>query len=213
MQKRLVCAAALGRLSAMTANGAALRHYKAAGISAEGIARLSTVATLQIEKLIALSEQLLTTAGSDMLEKLMPACLSRTGLDHEVDTETLIAELFSAGWLKPLAQAIVASWKSALAALEAEPVAIPAGSTLKQITQLLSEHVKRKAPLLFVQTLQDELAAPTLLAALRTWLERKRLGTGPEPVVKMLTHEGIDLLFQIQCDQLKQYCEQTGRAD
>ena len=84
---------------------------------------------------------------------------------------------------------------------------------MKQITQLLSKHVKRKSPLLFVQTLQNELAAPTLLAALRTWLERKSSGTGPEPVVKMLTHEGIDLLFQIQCDQLRQYCEQIVSAD
>jgi hypothetical protein len=217
-QMQLALAAALGGLSAMTANGAALRHYKAAGISAEGIARLSAVATRQIDKLIALSEALLTTAGSDMLEELMPACLFRTGLENAVDTETLITELCKARWLKPVAQAIVTSWEAALAALGAEPVSLPAGLTLKQITQLLSEHVKREAPLRFVQMLQKELAAPTLLAAKRTWqertwMERRGFGRGDEPVFKMLTHEGIELLFQIQCDQLRQYCEQTGRAD
>ena len=217
-QMQLVLAAALGGLSAMTASGAALRHYKAAGISTEGIARLSAVAARQIDKLIALSEELLTTAGSDMLEELMPACLFRTGLENAVDTETLIAELCKARWLKPVAQTIVTSWEAALAALGAEPVSLPAGLTLKQITQLLSEHVKREAPLRFVQMLQKELAAPTLLAAKRTWqertwMERRGFGQGEEPVFKMLTHEGIELLFQIQCDQLRQYCEQTGRAD
>lgn len=217
-QMQLVLAAALGGLSVMTANGAALRYYKAAGISAEGIARLSAVATRQIDKLIALSEELLTTAGSDMLEELIPACLFRTGLENAVDTKTLMADLDKARWLKPVAQAIVTSWEAALAALGAEPVSLPTGLTLKQITQLLSEHVKREAPLRFVQLLQKELAAPTLLAAKRTWLERtwmerRGFARDSEPVFKMLTHEGIELLFQIQCDQLRQYCEETRRAD
>ena len=199
-QKRLVCAAALGRLSMMTAKGEALQHYKESGISAAGVQRLSAVATRQIEKLIAVSEQLLTTMGSTMLDNLMPGCLARTSLARQVDMETLIAGLVSAGWLAPLAQAIVTSWKSALATLEAEPLAIAAGSTMQQITQCVFENTERKAPRLFAQAMQRELAAPTLLAALRTWIGDTRPA------------EGLELLFQIQCDQLRQYCEQTERA-
>ena len=210
-QQSLVCAAALGRLSAITANGKALQHYKAAGISAAGVLRLSAVATRQIEKLIALSEQLLTTMGSAMLEQLMPACLARTGLDNQVDKKTLIADLVRVGWLMPVAQAIVASWESTRAILDAELVPIPEGSTMRQILQRVHEHDNRRAPLFFVQALQRELAAPTLLAALRTWLKLPTIRL-PHCTLEMLTHEGIDALFQIQCDQLRQYCEQIASA-
>jgi ankyrin repeat protein len=200
IQKRLICAAALSRLSVLTAEGKALAHYKAAGISAAGIARLSAVATRQIDKLIAVSEQLLTTMGGDMLEKLVPACLSRIGLDNQADTATLSADLVSAGWIKPLAQAIAKSWKSALATLEAEPLAIKAGSTVQQIMQCVLENTERKAPLYFAPAMQGELAAPTLPAALRTWVRDARPAAA------------LDMLFQIQCKQLRQYCERIVGA-
>jgi ankyrin repeat protein len=195
-QKRLVCAAALSRLSVLAAEGKALAHYQAAGISAAGMARLSAVATRQIEKLIAVSEQVLTSLGGVMLDKLVSDCLAGTNPSHEVEMAALNASLVSAGWLPPLAQAIAMSWKAALAALESEPVSIPAGSTMKQITQLLCDNIERKAPQIFAQAMQRALAAPTLLAALRTWIGDAK------------SVEGLDLLFQIQCDQLRQYCEQ-----
>ena len=106
------------------------------------------------------------------------------------------ASLVSEGWLPPLAQAMAMSWKAALAALESEPVSIPAGLTMKQVTQLLCGNIERKAPQVFAQAMQRALAAPTLLAALRTWIGDAK------------SVEGLDLLFQIQCDQLRQYCEQ-----
>ena len=99
-----------------------------------------------------------------------------------------------------MAQAVARAWTSALATLEAEPLAIAAGATLKQITQGLRENIERKAPRLFAQAMQRELAAPTLLAALRTWVGGARAA------------EGLDMLFQIQCDQFRQYCEQLGSA-
>ena len=71
---------------------------------------------------------------------------------------------------------------------------------MQQITQCVFENTERKAPRLFAQAMQRELAAPTLLAVLRTWIGDTRPA------------EGLDLLFQIQCDQLRQYCEQTERA-
>jgi ankyrin repeat protein len=200
VQKRLVCAAALSRLSVLTAEGKALAYYKVARISAGGVERLSAVATRQIEKLIAISEQLLTSMGSAMLETLIPDCLARTSLARQVDTENLIANLVSAGWLTPLAQAIVTSWKSVLATLESEPLAIAAGSTMQQISQCVFENTEHKAPQIFAQAMQRQLAAPTLLAALRTWIGNAR------------SAEGLDLLFQIQCDQLRQYCEHITSA-
>ena len=201
-QKRLACAAALSRLSVLTAEGKALAPYRAAGISAAGLERLSAVAMRQIEKMIAVSEQVLTSMGSVMLDKLVQACLASTNPSHEVETAALNASLVSAGWLPPLAQAIALSWKSAMAALESEPVPIPipAGSTMKQITQLLCESIERKAPPVFAQEMQRELRAQTVVAALRTWIGDAK------------SVEGLDLLFQVQCDQLRQYCEQIMGA-
>ena len=200
VQKRLVCAAALSRLSVLTAEGKALAYYKVARISAAGVERLSALATRQIEKLIAVSEQLLTTMGSAMFENLVPDCLAGTSLARQVDAESLVANLVRAGWLTPLAQAIVTSWKSALTTLEAEPLAIAAGSTMQQITQCVFDNTERKAPQIFVQAMQRALAASALLAALRTWIGDAK------------SAEGLDLLFQVQCDQLRQYCQQIASA-
>ena len=91
-----------------------------------------------------------------------------------------------------MAQAIVTSWKSALATLEAEPLAIAAASTMQQINQCVFEITERKASQIFAQVMQRELVAPMLLAALRTWIGDAK------------SVEGLDLLFQIQCDQLRQ---------
>lgn len=184
----------------LAANGKALAHYTAAGISEAGVTRMSAVATRQIEKLIAVSEQLLTSMGSAMLENLIPDCLARTSLARQVDAEVLVANLVSAGWLTPLAQLIVTSWKLTLAALEAEPLAIPAGSTMQQITQSVIENTERKAPLYFSHAMQSAIAGPMLLAALRTWIGDAK------------SAEALDLLFQIQCDQLRQYCGQIASA-
>lgn len=202
-QRRLACAAALSRLSVLAAEGKALAPYRAAGISGAGLERLSVVATRQIDKMIAVSEQVLTSMGSAMLDKLVQDCLARTNPSHEVEIAALNASLVSAGWLPPLAQAIALSWKSAMVALESEPVPIPipVGSTMKQITQLLCESIERKAPPVFAQEMQRELRAQTVVAALRTWIGNAK------------SVEGLDLLFQIQCDQLRQYCEQAGRTE
>ena len=199
-QKRLICASALSRLSVLTAEGQALAHYRVAKISAAGLADLSAVATRQIEKLIAVSEQLLTTMGRAMLENLVPDCLGATSLARQVDAENLVANLVSAGWLPPLARVIVTCWKAALTVLESQPVSTSAESTMKQITQLLCDSIEHKAPPIFALAIQRELAAPALLAALRTWIGDAK------------SVEGVDLLFQIQCDQLRQYCEQIVSA-
>lgn len=198
-QKRLVCAAALSRLSVLAGKGQALENYKAAGISAAALERLSSVATRQIERMIAISEQVLTSSAGDMLDKLMQDCLAKTNFT-DVDTDALSASLVREGWLAPLAQAIVRAWAAALASLEVEPLALREGSTVKQVAQDLREHIEGKAPRLFAQAMQWELGAQTLVAALRTWIGGARAA------------EGLHMLFQFQCDQFRQYCEQIGSA-
>jgi hypothetical protein len=198
-QKRLVCAAALSRLSVLAGKGQALENYKQAGISAAALERLSAVATRQIERTIAISEQVLTSSGGAMLDKLIQDCLAKTSFT-DVDTDALRASLVTEGWLAPLAQAIVRAWAAALASLAAEPLALRDGSTVKQVAHDLREHIETKAPRLFAQAMQRELGAQTLVAALRTWIGGARAA------------EGLHMLFQIQCDQFRQYCEQLGRA-
>ncbi|MDB5756785.1 MAG: hypothetical protein JWM30_74 [Burkholderia sp.] len=197
--KRLVCAAALSRLSVLAGKGQALENYKQAGISAAALERLSAVATRQIDRTIAISEQVLTSSGGAMLDKLIQDCLAKTNFT-DVDTDALSASLVTEGWLAPLAQAIVRAWAAALASLAAEPLAIREGSTVKQVAQDLREHIETKAPRLFAQAMQRELGAQTLVTALRTWIGGARAA------------EGLHMLFQIQCDQFRQYCEQLGRA-
>jgi hypothetical protein len=57
---------------------------------------------------------------------------------------------------------------------------------------------EREAPRLFAQALSRELDSPSLIAALRTLIGDNKAA------------EPIDILFQAQCDQLRQFCEQTG---
>jgi len=198
-QKRLVCAAALSRLAVLAGKGEALENYKAAGISAAALERLSAVVTRQIERMIALSEQVLTSAGDAMLEKLNRDCLAKTNFT-DVDTDTLRAGLVREGWLAPLAEAIVRAWATALASMAAEPLALRDGSTVKQVAHDLREQIEARTPRLFAQAMQRELGAQTLVAALRTWIGGARAA------------ECLHMLFQIQCDQFRQYCEQLDSA-
>ena len=198
-QKRLVCAAALSRLPTLTGKGQALEGYTAAGISAAGRERLSAVATRQIEKIIALSEQVMTSFASARLDTLMRDCLARTSL-ASVDAVAMQASLVREGWLEPVAQAVVRAWTSALVTLDNEPLTTTNGSTVKQAREVLLEHIERNAPRHFALAMQRELDAPTLIAALRTWIGGATAA------------EAYHQLFQIQCDQLRQYCEQLGTA-
>jgi ankyrin repeat protein len=197
-QKRLICAAALNMVTVLTADGKALLPYKAAGISAAGVASLSTVATHQIEGLIGVSENVLTTLGNTMVNALVQACMAASASSDPVEIDALRARLVDAGWLAPVAQAIAVSWKSPLAALEAGPAALPASSSIKPASTSGRRRVEREAPRLFAQALLRELDSPSLIAALRTLIGDNKAA------------EPIDILFQAQCDQLRQFCEQTG---
>lgn len=197
-QKRLICAAALNMLPVLTADGKALAHYKAAGISAAGVERLSAIATHQVEGLIGVAENVLATLGTTMVNELMRACMAASVYPNRVDIDALRAMLVDAGWLAPVAQAIAVSWRSAFAALEAGPAALPASSGITPASTSWRGRVEREAPRLFAQALSREFDSQSLVAALH-----KLIGDSKAA-------EPIDILFQAQCDQLRQFCEQTN---
>lgn len=199
-QKRLCCASALCLLPALTRHGQAGRIYTAAGISAAGTARLTAVANAQTESLIVLAEAVMATQGRSMLENLMSACLAKTNLTLQLNREDLSANLVDAGFMPPLAQCIATSWTSALATLDDEPGAMPAGCSRKEARQYLLNDIENRAPAPFATALQRELDSPALVAALRRF------------IADIKSAEGLHMLFQIQCDQLRQYCAQLPGA-
>ena len=166
-------------------------------VAAAGNGHVAVVAH-QIEGLIGVSENVLTTLGNTMVNELVQACMAASASSDRVEIDALKARLVDAGWLAPVAQAIAVSWKSALAAQEAGPAALPASSSIKPASTSGRRRVEREAPRLFAQALLRELNSPSRIAALRTLIGGDKAA------------EPIDILFQAQCDQLRQFCEQTG---
>jgi hypothetical protein len=185
----------------LTKDGRAVQVYTAAGISGASTVRLTVVANHQVEKVIAVAEQVLTSLGSAMFENLVQDCLARTDLAHQVDCGELSASLVNAGFLKPVAQAIAAAWAVALAVQGEAPALVPTGYTGRQLAQFMRDDVAAKAPEPFRKALQRELALPALLTAFRTLV-----GTTKQA-------DALDLMFQIQCDQLRQYCALSSTPD
>jgi hypothetical protein len=200
-QKRWYCASALSSLPVLTKDGKAVQVYKAAGISGAGTQRLTVVANRQVEKVIAMAEQALTSLGSAMFENLVQDCLARTDLAHQVDRDELSASLVNAGFLKPVAQAIASAWAAALAVQGEAPALVPIGCTGRQLAQFMRDDVAAKAPEPFRKALLRALAQPALLTAFRTLI-----GTTKQA-------DALDLMFQIQCDQLRQYCALSSTPD
>ena len=196
--KRWYCASALSRLPVLTSDGKAVQAYKTSGISGAAAERLTVVANLQVRQVHAMAEQCLISLGSAMLENLVQDCLAKTDLAYQVDRDALGASLVNAAFLQPVAQVIAAAWASALAVLGEAPALVPAGYTTRQLAQFMRDDVALKAPAPFGKALQRGLAQAGLLTAFRTLV-----GTRKEA-------DALDLMFQIQCDQLRQYCSHAA---
>jgi ankyrin repeat protein len=193
-QKRLYCASALTRLRVLSAEGKACSVYRDSGISAAAIESLTAVANSQIEALVTVAEQAVAALVGAMLDKLISDCLAKTNVAYQLNEDELGTSLVEAGFIGPVAQAIAMGWKSALAALGDEPVAIPTGLSIKQAMHYLRDNTATRAPALFASALMRELHSQKPLAALRILIGGLR------------DAEGLDTLFQMQCDQLRQYC-------
>ena len=75
------------------------------------------------------------------------------------------------------------------------PIHMPPGLNLQQTMRFIHAHTALHAPTLFAAEMQRQLAAHRLLENLQTTMGETN-------------DEGLHALFQIQCDQLRQFCEQ-----
>jgi ankyrin repeat protein len=189
------CVAALSRMQMPGASQKVVEGYKAAGIAASAIARLSGVAMQQLAALAVMAEQAAAVLGGDMLDKLIPACLARTVLEYEVDSVAFTRSLADDGFCAPVAQAIALGWKAAIAALQVRKTAMAAGLTMAQVMQFMRKQTELQAPAEFALAMRCQLRSRDNLSQLQAML-----GSGND--------EGLHALFQVQCDQLLQYCEQ-----
>ena len=200
-QKQVYCAYALSRLRVLTADDKAVQAYQAAGISSAGVGRLTVVARRQIDALISVADQAVQTLRGRMLQNLVQDCLAKTTASYQIDVDDLAASLLNAGFFSSLAQGLAVSWQFALAALMSEPDVVPAGLTLKQTVQYLREHTMRKAPEFFSRAIMRELDWRAPQSVPRPMLGNPQVG------------EDLDALFQVQCAQLRQYCQQLLQVE
>lgn len=199
-QEALYHAAALNMLQQAQRDVVPATIYTAAGLSQAGVERLAHVAQCQLDVLRDLSGRMMVALAEPMFEQLMPACRQQTDPDAGVNVQALQNSLARAGFLPPLAHAVARSWEAALRELNARPLNVPPGATIGQVRKLLDDataggHVRHFAAILPVVLRQQELVAQFRL-----------LMTGSPASAGVLDH-----LFQVQCDQLRQYCEQPAQ--
>jgi hypothetical protein len=198
VQQKMSCAlSALSALDATSAKRSVREAYQEAGISDAAVERLSATACTQLDKLCALATQVMAEVSSAMLKKLIPRCLAGVTLDYKVDAHALIASLVSNGYCVPVAQAIARSWQAALAAVQEKSTStvLPAGLTLKQVLEFVSEQTALHARVLFAQALQRELANQLPLAQRNYTPARSSDGAW-------------NAMLEIQSNQLRQFCSQ-----
>lgn len=186
-----------GALASLGPQGGArvLERYRAAGISAAACERLAVAAAAQLEYLVSLALDAAAQVGAGMLDPLVDACLATTGLGCTVDAPALKERLVRDGYCALVAQAIALSWRDALASLSRKCIVVPDGLTMGQAAQFLREQSAAQAPALLALAMQPHLDARERLSTLQAML-----GAGND--------EGLHGLFQLQCDQLRQFCAQ-----
>ena len=194
-QKLLYCASAMTRMPIQTAQTSGSGLYDAEEISPAALKRLSGLGRRQIDRLVALAEQVLAESGATMLDELVGSCLAKTNLEYQVSLDELKASLVGVGFYPPLAQAIALSWQAAIGSLQTMPIHMRPGLNVTHTMRVIHEHTVSHAPTLFAAEMQRQLAAHRLPENLQTTMGETN-------------DEGLHALFQIQCDQLRQFCEQ-----
>jgi ankyrin repeat protein len=197
-QRMLYCSMALSRLKLLTAGGKATDSYKAAGISQEGLGCLNAVLERQIRGLVVVAEEAMVSLASDILGELIPACKAQTGMLFAINVDALTNSLVYAGYCPPLANAIATSWQAAMARLQLATVNMPASVSLIQGMQLINDTIALRLPAVFSDEIRKQLDSQELLTQFRSALSEADASD----------NDVLHLLFQAQCDQLRQYCEQ-----
>ena len=195
-QQMVYCLSALGSLGMQGSNGKVLELYKTAGISVAAIERLGGTACRQLDNLASLALEVAAQVGGEMLNGLFDACMATTGVEYRVDANALRARLIQEGYCAPLAEAIALGWKEAIAGLQDQRSAIPDGLTLGQVVQFVHRQIVARAPAVFALAMQRQLDTRERLTALSSMMDGSN-------------DEGLHALFQLQCDQLRQYCAQV----
>lgn len=194
-QRRMFFVCALSMLHRPDTDKKMVADYTASEISPAAVDRLSAKAAQELQTLASMAARAAAEIGTGMLDKLVPACLAWTGPGVQVAADTLRETLIEESFCAPLAQAIASAWCEAIATVAARILVIPVGLTMAQVMQLVQDQKASDAPREFALALRRQLASRDSLIMLQTMLG----GTGDE---------GLHALFQVQCDQLLQFCEQ-----
>ena len=185
----------LTRLGVLGADTAVIDRYQRAGISAAGVKRLGRIARMQLSDLAELAAKALSVIGSNMVNALIDNCTSGTSLDYQVDIPALKQKLITQGFCAPVAQAIATSWQGAITKPRETTRLTTAGWLWLQLASYLRMRVVQYEPAGFAHELLRLLDSRDLL---------KQLGA----MMGDINDEGMHAQFQIQCDQLRQYCRQ-----
>jgi hypothetical protein len=167
-------------------------------ISQEGLACLIAVLERQIDGLVVVAEKAMASLASDMLGELIPACKARTGMLMAINLDVLRTSLIDAGYFAPLASAIAMSWQAAMATVQLTTVNMPASVSLIQGMQLINDEIALRMPAVFSAEMLKQLKSQELLSQFRSALSEADASD----------NDVLHALFQAQCDQLRQYCEQ-----
>ena len=199
-QKLAYCVSTLSRLGLLVPDQKIAAPYLQASLSAAGVTRLSQRAIAQRDKLLNLAEIATARLASDMLDRLATQCIASTGIGLRIDfdADALRTSMINAGFVPPLAQALVDSWRAALDQLTATPLAMPQMLSMTEMLTFIHARVTTEGPKLLVREILRQLDTQALIAEWRTTLG----DTGAE---------GLFALFDDQCRQLRQYCEQMGK--
>lgn len=194
-RKMSYCLGALSSLDRLGAAGAVLEQYRSSGLSVAATGRLASTASMQLAGLNELAVQVLARNGAALMDKLVEMCVASTTMAFQVDVARLTGCLVDEGLLAPIALAIAESWTAAVEAVQHQKFAMPAGSTVREAGASMRAHCIAQAPAFFATNIRRQLAVHAVLLQLNALMNDGN-------------DEGIHAQFQVQCDQLRQFCEQ-----
>jgi hypothetical protein len=196
-QSKACFASTLSRLAVLAPDQKIAAVYVQAGLSTDGVARLSQLGIAQRNKLVALAEAFVAQHAGKMLNQLMPACLARTGYDFQLDAHAFKTGLIDAGLLPPLANMLATCWQATLQSLAAKPMPTSQLGNFAEITKFIRTRIEVDGPGLFAREILRQIDGPELLKQWRATLGECKA-------------EGLFFLFDDQCRQLRQYAAQLG---
>lgn len=199
-QRAIYYAAALSTLKPVEEAATAIRLYELAGVSGDGVKRLGSAVRQQFNDLLDLVDQAAALLGAEMIEQILPACLKHTDNRYQVDGGELAAKLVAAGMIRPLAHAVAESWRVAVEALKSMPLSMPQGVTFIQAARIMDDAINRLTRPQFSASLLARLEGLHLLTEFRSMTSDTE------------TDDALHMLFQIQVDQLRQYCTQLNHG-